>query len=95
MEVYFRIKMLDIMSDIIHYPSKKELLEMSNGDLEKFRSDLSKLQDHIDAVNQGMDKAYRDYNWVFRGKSAADSDGSRPANPIQVRHLFRLIPATP
>jgi hypothetical protein len=33
--------------------------------------------------------------WVFRGKSAGDSDRIRPPIPIQVGHLFRLNPATP
>jgi hypothetical protein len=34
-------------------------------------------------------------SWVFRGKSAGDSDRIRPPIPIQVGHLFRLNPATP
>ena len=61
MEVYFRIKMLDIMADYVRFPSKRELVEMSDADFQGFRSDLEKLQSTIDEVNASMWKAYRAY----------------------------------
>jgi hypothetical protein len=45
--------------------------------------------------NQPTNIVSRKEYCVFRGKSATDSDGSRPPIPIQVGHLFRLISATP
>ena len=61
-ELYFRIKLLEIMSKAVRFPSKKELLAMPDGNFKEYREDLKRLEAHLDEVNICMWKAYRAYN---------------------------------